>query len=107
VAKSPGVKAEEEATMDFLLPAPPNLLPVIFVMLYVENRFDARLSRASLCLRAARELAIAGAGSGSRFGGSKGGCCDSGEVGPSSGSGGTGTSSITTEGTAIGLSTRE
>jgi len=36
------------------------LLPVIFDMLYVEKRFDARRSSASLFLSAAREVAMAG-----------------------------------------------
>jgi hypothetical protein len=35
--------------------------PVIFVILYVENRLDARRSSTSLFFNAARELATAGA----------------------------------------------
>jgi hypothetical protein len=44
------------------------LLPVIFDILYVEKRFDARRSNASLFLSAANELAIAGAARASKGG---------------------------------------
>ena len=49
--------------------------PVIFEMLYVENRLDARRSNTSLCLRAASELCTAGASGGgeSKNGGGGGG----------------------------------
>jgi len=72
--KSPGVKVEP-AARDRLLEefcrkersraVEP---PVILEILYVEKRFDARRSNASLFLRAAKELAMAGAARASKGG---------------------------------------
>ena len=56
-ARSPGVSAVVTA-IEIRFDGPPPLIdpPVIFEMLYVEKRFDARRSSASLCFSAASEL---------------------------------------------------
>jgi hypothetical protein len=57
-ARSPGVR-EDPAAIDRRL-VDRSREPVIFVILYVEKRFDARRSSTSLFFNAARELATAG-----------------------------------------------
>jgi hypothetical protein len=63
-ASSPAVRAFEAAMerrlAELLELGPRRDPPVIFVILYEENRFEARRSNASLFLRATREAAIAG-----------------------------------------------
>lgn len=112
-ANSPGVRADETA-MERRLACPRTdrsreVEPVILDILYVEYRFDALRSRASLCLRAASELAIAGTCAASMGGVSEGGV--SGEAFLSS-EGCSGLDGSTTRlgaggGDDIGLSTKE
>lgn len=64
-ARSPAVSAVVTAIEIRFDGAPPLIdPPVIFEMLYVENRLDARRSSASLCFSAAKELCTAGASGG-------------------------------------------